>query len=210
MVKKIILPFLGGLVLSALGGTLRLKADRRTPHEELEKKFGRVIYAFWHGRLLLLIYLYRDLDIGVMISDSKDGELVARITNYFGFLTPRGSSTRGGARGLIELKKEIENGHSAAFAVDGPQGPRYKVKEGIIFLASRLGYPIIPLTTSAAPALSVNSWDRFMVPLPFSRGAVLTGNPVFVAKGDDFQKKTTELENEMNRITELADNLVIK
>ena len=131
------------------------------------KKF---IYAAWHSRLLLLNYLSKGLAGTAMVSNSEDGEFVARILERQGHEAIRGSTTRGGIKALSGLIKNIKEKQRPGLIIpDGPQGPRFKVKSGIIILARETGYPVLPFSFSAKKIKIFASWDRFILPHPFTK-----------------------------------------
>lgn len=173
-------------------------------------KSGRYIYAFWHSRLLVPLYLGKGKNGVAMVSSSDDGEIIARILQYQGNDSVRGSTSRGGARVLakhIRLLKQRKR--PGAVIPDGPRGPKFKVQPGIIAVAKKTGYNILPISYSAKKRLVLNSWDRFIIPCPFTRCRVVYGNPVYVPHNST--KKEEELyrihlENELIRITKEADN----
>ena len=114
-------------------------------------------------------YLFRDRNLAVMTSRSTDGEYIARVIQKFGYLAIRGSSSRGGSQALLEMRTLIQNNGTAVFTIDGPRGPRYEAKRGPVLLASMTGAPIIPFYVAVKHAWVLNSWDRFVIPKPFSR-----------------------------------------
>ncbi len=127
------------------------------------------VYVFWHRCVIPALYWYRGKDIAVMTSGSFDGEYIARIIEKFGYRAVRGSSTRGGVRALLGMHSEIEQGRAVAFTIDGPRGPRYVAKPGPVLLARNVKLPVIAFHCAVERAWTLNSWDRFMVPKPFSR-----------------------------------------
>ena len=167
-----------------------------------------VLVALWHGRLLYFISLYRSLPFIVLVSRSRDGEFISRILRVFGGYTTRGSSSRGGARALLQVVKHVRQGATAVFTPDGPCGPRYQVQPGIVAVAKKTGAPIMPVTYNAAWKKVLNSWDRFLVPLPFSRIVVVYGKPIYVpadASADTLHAKRQEVEASLRHITTIAD-----
>jgi len=170
----------------------------------------RFIFAFWHSRILLINYLYQGWDAAVLVSQSKDGEFIARVVRRQGHEPIRGSTTRGGLRALSQMIKSLkEKRRPAGMIPDGPQGPRFKVQPGIIMLAKKTGFPIIPVTYSASRVKVFNSWDRFILPIPFARCRVIYGDPVSVpAKADPATTSDCRLrlERELCRITADADH----
>jgi lysophospholipid acyltransferase (LPLAT)-like uncharacterized protein len=179
--------------------------------EEVEQYFQskQLIFAFWHDRLLLPAFRHKGIGAVVLVSQSKDGEIISQILYRQGQKTMRGSSTRGGLRALAGMVKMIkETGAPGAVTPDGPQGPRYEVKHGVVTLAKKTGYPIIPMSFSANRVKIFSSWDRFMLPFPFSTCRIIYGRPIFISKDADQveeEKYLTDLEEELNRLTRKAD-----
>lgn len=163
------------------------------------------LYAHWHGDELVLIRISAFRRMAIMASTSRDGELMRRILLHLGFRVVRGSSTRGGAAGLKGLidyvRKEKVN---ASLAVDGPRGPIYRVKPGILKLAQETGLPIIPGASAAKHRfLFKKAWNRCYLPLPFSKVVVLYGSPIHVPENlSDSELEQKRLEVEL-RLTEL-------
>jgi lysophospholipid acyltransferase (LPLAT)-like uncharacterized protein len=137
-----------------------------------------VIGAFWHGRLLMTPLVYGGGGLKILISRHRDGELITRTVRHFGLGTIRGSSTRGGIGGIKGLVRALQKGYDVAIAPDGPRGPRCKVQPGVIQVAKLSGRPIFPVTFSATPRKVLHTWDRFILPLPFSRGVFVWGEPI--------------------------------
>jgi hypothetical protein len=140
----------------------------------------RCIFAFWHARLLPLVFTHRRRAIAVLISRHRDGELIARIIERLGYVTGRGSSTRGGEEGIRDMLRHAEDGRMLALTPDGPRGPAERVKPGLVYLASRTGYPVLPIAAAASREWVFDSWDRFRVPHPFARVVVAYGPPITV------------------------------
>jgi lysophospholipid acyltransferase (LPLAT)-like uncharacterized protein len=166
------------------------------------------IGAFWHGRLLMTPLVYGGRGLKILISRHRDGELISRTVHHFGMETVRGSSTRGGIVGIKGLVRALQKGYDVAIAPDGPRGPRCKVQPGVIQLAKLSGRPIFPVTFSATPRKILHTWDRFIIPLPFSRGVFVWGGPIWVdhAEGEEEMKqKALLLERRLQEITERAD-----
>jgi hypothetical protein len=176
---------IGTPVVEALGATY-------TWHEWGAEHFASVtragrqpILALWHGRILSATLYFRDRGIVAMTSENFDGEWVARLMRRFGYRAARGSTSRGGARALVQLRRELSEGHPAAFTVDGPRGPARQAQPGAIWLASATGNPIVPFHIEASKFWTVNSWDRHQVPRPGSDVAVAIGAPIEVPAGAD-------------------------
>lgn len=170
----------------------------------------RFIFAFWHSRILLLCYRYKKLNASIMVSNSGDGEIIAQVLQRHGHKTVRGSTGKRGMRALIEQIEDIRKHTRPGVVIpDGPQGPRHKVQRGVILLAQKTGVPIIPLAYSSKRRKVFNSWDRFLLPFPGSKGVVVYGRPIEVKPDvgeETIHKAMTELEVELNRITRQADH----
>jgi lysophospholipid acyltransferase (LPLAT)-like uncharacterized protein len=167
-----------------------------------------VLLAFWHGRGLYFLHRYHRQRLTILVSRSKDGEFVSQVLQQFGVHVTRGSSSRGGAQGLMEIVRKVHSGYHAAFTPDGPRGPRYTVQPGIVAVAKTTGAAILPVTYSARWKKVFRSWDAFLVPLPFSRVVVVYGEPIYVpasASPTVFQAKRREVETSLRHITEIAD-----
>jgi len=168
-----------------------------------------VVLAFWHGRMLYFVHLYHRHRLTVLVSRSRDGEFISRILQRFGVHVTRGSSSRGGARGLLAMTRQVRRGYHAALTPDGPRGPRYAVQPGIVTLAQKTGATILPMTYSARWQKVLRSWDGFVVPFPFSRVVVIYGAPISVpaqASPPVLQAKRQEVEVSLRQITEMADH----
>ncbi|HUB30978.1 MAG TPA: lysophospholipid acyltransferase family protein [Terracidiphilus sp.] len=133
------------------------------------QKAGAEIYCFWHQCVLPCTFYFRRSGAVILISRSFDGELITRILRLFGFDAVRGSSSRGGREGLLGLARILESGRTAIFTADGPRGPAYQTKMGPIKLAQMTGAPIGAFHLEPERAWTINSWDRFLVPKPFTR-----------------------------------------
>lgn len=205
-------PPLGHWAVRRLALTLRLRTVGEHHVRDFWERGAPVIYAIWHGRMLLLPALYgRTHRVCVLASRSRDGELVARFVRRFGFETVRGSTTRGGSEALRRLARLVRQGREVAVLPDGPLGPRGVVQPGAIALARMTGAPIVPLTFSAHPAWRLRSWDEFLIPKPFARGVVCFAPPLSVPSDADRSRQEAlrkELEVQLTELTRRADELV--
>jgi len=176
---------IGTPVVEALGATYTWH-EWGADHLASVTRAGRQpILALWHGRILSATLYFRDRGIVAMTSENFDGEWVARLMRRFGYRAARGSTSRGGARALVQLRRELSEGYPAAFTVDGPRGPARQAQPGAIWLASATGNPIVPFHIEASKFWTVNSWDRHQVPKPGSDVAVAIGAPIEVPAGAD-------------------------
>lgn len=163
--------------------------------EKFDSKKGPLIYAFWHNRFFPLIFLHRDSGISIMVSPSRDGDFIAWILERFGFKTIRGSTYKRVIAGTRELIEALKRGERVAILVDGPRGPRYTVPEGLVRISQRYGVSIMPVTVVYSRYVEFNSWDRFMLPLPFSRVYVCYDDPYIPADKNDLRDRLFELEH---------------
>ena len=177
-------PPLGALALRALARTLRVRREEAAV-SPLWAARAPVIYVVWHGRLLLLPYLYGHRGCHVLASRSRDGELVARWARRFGLEPVRGSSTRGGGEALRSLARALRAGSEVVVVPDGPRGPREVLKPGVIALARLSGAPIVPMAVGASREWRVRSWDEFRIPRPFARCVMRFGEPIHVPRDAD-------------------------
>lgn len=197
---------IGAWLLRALGATWRIRIEGIDPRPGSTSPH---LGALWHRDLLLAGYIFRDSGISIPISWSREGALAAAIALPLGFAPPpRGSSSRGGAAVLLELKNRLKEGGTAAIIVDGPRGPAHSSKPGIIALADWSRTPITGLVFSARPCLRLASWDRTLIPLPFAQVTCRFGTPLVVGKGGNPETREAtrlELELQLNRMTRELD-----
>lgn len=198
------------------GSWRQINAD--IPHRFWDKG-EPFILAFWHGRLLMMPRLWpAEQTIHMLISQHRDGELITNAVAPFGIRTIRGSSrkagkaeSKGGAAALKGMARLLKSGAWVGITPDGPRGPRMRAGAGAVALARLSGVPIIPAAYSARPGTVARSWDRFLVPWPFTRGVVVWGEPLHVersADGEALEAARAALEAGMNAIAEEADRLV--
>jgi lysophospholipid acyltransferase (LPLAT)-like uncharacterized protein len=158
----------GAALVSGLLATTRVERIGLENLTHFRQRGTPVIFVFWHGNLLPLVHYHRNEGIVVLVSEHADGERIARILGRRGFGTVRGSSTRGGVRGLRALVRAARAGKDLALTPDGPRGPRGEFKPGALAAARMTGLPLIPLAVTASPSWTLGSWDGFMVPKPFA------------------------------------------
>jgi lysophospholipid acyltransferase (LPLAT)-like uncharacterized protein len=166
------------------------------------------IVVFWHQRLLAFGGYFRRSGFAALISQHGDGEMIARIIERLGMRAIRGSTSRGGSRALREILKEDVSRLKLAVTPDGPRGPRHVFQAGTVYLASRTGLPVYPLTVAYARSWSLNSWDGFLVPYPFTRALVHLGNPVQIppeVDRSDVENWRLQLEESLRSLTERTD-----
>jgi hypothetical protein len=183
---------LGSWCVRGLGWTWRFEVVRPAGYADAYAAGERFVYVFWHSGILPLAMHRRDQGIAVLVSQHHDGELIARLIARLGYVTARGSSTRGGERGVRELIEWAERGRHLAITPDGPRGPAQVVKSGTAFVAARVQRRVVPIGLGVRHAWRLRSWDRFRVPKPFARVTVHYGEPVAVSNDDDSTRATLE------------------
>ncbi|MBU1076268.1 MAG: lysophospholipid acyltransferase family protein [Spirochaetes bacterium] len=198
------------ILLYCIGITSSKKFINIKIREKFNKKKVPIIYAFWHNRLLYLAFLYRKKRVGVMVSQHQDGDYIAMVMKKCKLTAIRGSTTRGGLRALIEIINYAKSGFATAFTPDGPRGPKYSLQEGVLLAALKTGFPIVPICWNAKRKIVFNSWDNFLLPLPFNKFAVVYGKPVFVRSKAMIMQKKKELYKEMMKTVQIADNYFLK
>jgi len=202
-------PPLAYWVIRLIFRTMRVEYVNDGPCREHVSRGGNFILAFWHGQLLMMPYSYFGTKgVSILISHHSDGELVARTVAGFGIDSVRGSTSRGWFGGFKAMLKKARDGGDIAITPDGPRGPARVAQTGVIQLASKTGLPIIPVAFAASKKRNFNSWDSFMVPRLFSRGAFVYGDPIFLQKrlSNSATARAAEvLQGILNRLTEEAD-----
>jgi lysophospholipid acyltransferase (LPLAT)-like uncharacterized protein len=189
--------------------TTRLRVSGEEGPAAMRRKGQRFILAFWHNRQVFFTTTHRHQGFSVMVSMSRDGGIIAKVMSLSGIHASRGSSSRGGAAGLREMAAVLEKGGDLAISPDGPKGPVYEVKPGVLFLAQKMNIPIIPITNSLSNKLVLErSWDKFQVPLPFGRAVVRYGEPIWVKEGDDMDAAARAVKDGMDRNASEADRAV--
>jgi len=176
-------------VIEALGGTYRWREIGREHLDRLDRAGQAPIFAFWHGRILSATLYFRDRGIVVITSENFDGEWIARVIRRFGYGTARGSTSRGGARALVQLRRDLAAGRPAAFTVDGPRGPAGVAQAGAVWLAGATGHPMLPFHIEASRCWTAKSWDRHQVPKPGSDVVIAIEAPMLVP---DTREETVE------------------
>jgi lysophospholipid acyltransferase (LPLAT)-like uncharacterized protein len=163
-----------------LGATAKFEVEGWEHHDEVMNRGGLPIYVFWHERIMMTTYWWRNRKIVVLTSQSRDGEYIARFIQRFGYGVVRGSSSRGAVGAVLEMARLMRAGCTVCFVVDGPRGPRREAKMGPALLAKRTGHPILPVTMSLRNQWLLPSWDLFQVPKPFTRAKIFVAPPIYV------------------------------
>lgn len=193
-------------LVALLCRTYRWKVDGADHWDDVIRGGQQPILALWHGRILAGLHYFRHRNVVVITSQNFDGEWISRILNRFGFHTARGSTSRGGARALVQLRRDLFDGRPVAFTVDGPRGPARVAQAGAVWLAGATGHPIVPFHIEADRYWTAGSWDRTQVPKPFSTVAISIGEPLQVGdtEASTVEAKRVELESALGRCEERA------
>lgn len=199
--------FAGYWLIRLIGPTLRVSVSREEGAQEtLDRR--PTVASFWHACMIPACYVFREMGIRVMSSNSYDGEYMGRIIRKFGFVPVKGSSSRNAVRALLGLRRALEENWTVAFTLDGPRGPRYKVKPGPVALARSSGVPMTMFHMAVDRAWVLNSWDRMMIPMPFSRVLLRIGKLIYVpaeTSDSELGRYEAELQSALDRCLEFAE-----
>ena len=199
---------IGNAFLSLLLSTTRVCASGGEKVEALRRGGKPIIFILWHGRLLPLTYHHRGEGVVALISRHRDGEYIARTVERWGFGTVRGSSSRGGTAALRELVRLVRQGHSLAITPDGPRGPRERMKRGALLIAQLTGAPVVASSAGTDRGWWIRSWDRFLVPKPFSTVRIAYSEPIRVprdATEADLEQLEARAQQTLDRLTRDVD-----
>jgi lysophospholipid acyltransferase (LPLAT)-like uncharacterized protein len=197
----------GYWVIRLIGPTLRVCISREEGAQETVDQ-RPLIVSFWHACIIPATYICRDIGVRVMSSYSYDGEYMGRIIRRYGFVAVKGSSSRNAVRALLGLRRALEEGWTVAFTLDGPRGPRYQVKPGPVALARSAGVPLSTFHMAVERAWVLNTWDRLMIPKPFSRVLMRFGKMIPVprdAADGELERYQADLQASLDRVREFAE-----
>jgi len=199
----------GFLVIRLLGPTIRfaISWEGESPRSLAERPR---VYSFWHNCMIPAMYWCRDLDVRVMSSDSFDGEYTGRIMQKFGFVKVRGSSSKGAVRALLGMRRELEQGWTAAFTIDGPKGPRYVAKPGPVVLSRSTGAPMVVFHIALDRAWVLNTWDKAMIPKPFCRALMRISTEIPVPAHGGDKEYLQKLQTALDRVRVFAEENIGK
>ena len=200
-----ILPFAAAWIMRLIHWSLR---NEVVGDEQLKQVWGRgerVIIAFWHDQLLMMVFGYPRKGAKILISPSKDGELISRTMKYFAQDAVRGSSSRGGRAAFKEMISLSRVDADIVLTPDGPKGPRRELKDGVIQLAKLSGRPVVPMAFACSRGHRFHSWDRFLMPYPFARGVYSFGPPLYFDKQAGVESFRTELTLAMQQNLQQAE-----
>ena len=201
---------LGKWVLAVYYATIHIVDDPATKRKLNRTPHPLGIYPFWHAHQLSIAWHCRRTKSAILVSRSADGEYIARIAEALGYYPVRGSSSRGAAAGLKALLHHVTQGHPVAITPDGPRGPRYSIKTGMMWLAQKGGCAITPVAMGLSDYWEIPSWDRFRIPKPCSKGYFCLGDPVIVPEGADeevVEALRRDLQTQMLALEKYADQM---
>jgi lysophospholipid acyltransferase (LPLAT)-like uncharacterized protein len=204
MMSRLLARLVGALIVLHRA-TLRVERLHFDHYLGLRARGVPILFALWHGRMFLSIQAHRGEGIVTMASRSKDGELIARWLEENGYTVVRGSTTRGGGEALRRMVRSVRSGRYAALTVDGPKGPPRIVQPGVVQLARLTGAWILPITSSASRLRFLASWDRYLLPLPFSRGFVAYGEPFPIPREMSDEAASASIASALDSATAEAD-----
>jgi len=202
----------GTTLIRLIGSTLRVAISyEEGAQTTLEQR--PLVVSFWHSCIIPATYICRGMGVRVMSSFSYDGEYMGRIIKKFGYVPVKGSSSRNPVRALLGLRRALDEGWTVAFTLDGPRGPRHKVKPGPVGLGRSAGLPLSVFHVGVDKAWVLNSWDRMMIPKPFSRALLRFGKLIQVpadASDEDLARYSDELQASLDRVCQFAEANVSK
>ena len=195
-----ILPYLVKVLITLITITCRVRWYGKDEYLARTKSHEAFILSMWHNCSTIAGWALRDNDVTVIVSESKDGEYVARMAKLFGIKSIRGSSSSGSPKVIREAIGLLKNGHSIAITPDGPRGPRYKIQSGLLWFAASQKAPIIPLHIESSRQWKLNNWDGHRFPKPFSTIHISLGTPLHIDRNEleeDFEKHRVIVEDHM-------------
>ena len=199
-----LLPWTAAAIIRLLHLTIRSETFGLEELQPLWRRGESVIISFWHDQLLLMAPGYRGPGTRILISQSKDGELIARTMEFLGQGAVRGSSNRGGPRALREMVRLARQPYDLAITPDGPKGPRHQAKEGVAQLAMLTRRRIVPMAFVASRGHRFASWDRFLLPYPFCRGVYAYGAPLAAEEGEPLAGLVRRIQEALDETTRFA------
>lgn len=214
-IKIELVGFMGAMLLKAINATLRWHKLGQVALDVEGAESGPGIFLFWHNRQLLGSFFYKMLGPvskrpgAALISKHADGRIIARAMYYLGLGSVDGSSTRGGVEALLQLTDTVKAGLNVGITPDGPRGPIYKLKAGVVKLAQVTQKPLYPLAYGASAKWTFKSWDKMLLPKPFAKAVFMIGEPIRVPaelSAEEFERYRLLIEERLISITRQADN----
>lgn len=193
----------GVWLIRALGRTWKFRVTHDFSVQRLRADRVPFVFSLWHGQMLPLLYHHRNRGVTVLISEHADGEIIARIAMRFGYQTVRGSTSRGAARALLGVARVLADGGEMAITPDGPRGPARSYAPGVAIIAQRAKVPVVAAAASAKSSWRLKTWDKFLIPLPFTTVHVAYSEAVQI-DADDAREATAEVER-LKRAMDVAE-----
>ena len=196
------------MVARLIGSTMKIEGVN---FEKVRDLKGGKIYLGWHGRTFLATHFFRGKGVWTIISHSVDGEIQTGIFRRFGFNVIRGSSSKGGAKAALEAIQLLQDNKTIAFTPDGPRGPMGTVHDGVLMMAKKSGAWIVPAGVSASRRWFAPSWDRYMVPYPFSKGVIVFGEPFKIpenATEEELQSYKAKIRKSLDQLEVQAESMM--
>ena len=203
-IKLIVLPYLFKTILVLIGFTCRVKWNDKEKFDSLTSNDRASIISFWHENVLIIPYVLRNRGITCMVSESRDGEYIARSGAVFGNKTIRGGSSSGSAKATRSALRLLKQNKCLAITPDGPRGPAHKLQVGVLWLGALSKAPIIPFHIEATSQWRFNSWDGQKIPKPFSTIYIEVGEPYIASR----EKNDHDLDNESNKLEAIMNQNV--
>ncbi len=208
--EKRIIPSLAYYLIKAANFSYKLEVEGWEQVKGMLDQQESLVFSCWHGNLWVPSYFLRDLKIYALASLSRDGSYISEVLVRLGWETVRGSSSKGASRSLLKLYRKLKKGGSAAITPDGPTGPLHQVKPGIIFLQEKAGSLLVPIGVESRWKKNFSSWDQFLLPLPFSKTALVFGEPFSFEADLEMEAKQKILEKKMEAVNLRAAEIVKK
>jgi len=189
-----------------LYSTIRMRVVFHPDYDKDKQCLG----AFWHGNLFLPLFFsnQHQTKMAVLVSPSRDGDIICDWLRRVGYETIRGSSRRNNVAALAEMFRKLKDGYSIGIIVDGPLGPRHKVKPGIVHMAQKLSVEIVPVGTAVTRKWMFNSWDKFELPKPFCKGALYCNKPISVPLEASLEEFSSIVEQKLLEADKIAHSLL--
>ncbi len=194
-----------GFGITLLRASLCVQRLNAHYHTNLQAARVPILFALWHGRMFLPIDAHRHEGIVTMASQSTDGDIIAGWLEKNGYTVTRGSTTRGGSEALRQMVRQVRSGRNVALTVDGPRGPARVVQPGVLRLARLTKAWILPISFSSSWPLFLSSWDRFLIPKPFSKNFVTYGEPFTIPEEMSDEAALAKIRVALDNVTDEAD-----
>lgn len=204
---KCVVPKLLSWIMRLWFGTCNVTAHNDKILQAVGRQEQTIVASFWHYSIIYTLYYLRKYPATVMVSASADGEYIARLADEFGYNSVRGSKNHKGVEALKGMLRAVLGGDNGAVVADGSQGPARIAQAGALLVAARSGQPIVPMAWSTSNFFTINSWDKTVIPKPFSRVDVFFGEPLYIPRkmnAEELEKYRCILENELNALYNTA------